>query len=154
MTQEERIERAKERILRDSFVTDSGCWEWLGCRHRHGYADMSLIYNGIRLRLGHVIAYTIFRGEIPEGLELDHTCKFKPCVNPWHVEPVTHAVNLRRAYHSLTSADTVCQNGHSLMPGDLLLRANGKTICVFCNREWQRKYRLKRRPALSSILNE
>ena len=91
-----KIHRARERILSDSYVNDRGCWEWFGSKHHHGYADMSLDVSGKRIRLGHVIAYLIFIGEVPEGKELDHVCRFKACVNPWHLEPVTHAENVRR----------------------------------------------------------
>jgi len=48
-------------------------------------------------QLGHVVSYTLMRGIIPEGLELDHVdCVSRACWNPWHVEPVTHEENMAR----------------------------------------------------------
>lgn len=41
-------------------------------------------------------AYERFVGPIPSELELDHLCRTPRCVNPWHLEAVTHAVNVRR----------------------------------------------------------
>lgn len=46
----------------------------------------------------HRVAYTITKGPIPDELELDHTCDVKACVNPAHLESVTHQENMRRRY--------------------------------------------------------
>ena len=65
----------------------SSCWEWTGTIRKDGYAS------GAQHRLYYVRA----KGPIPAGLELDHLCNNKRCVNPDHLEPVTHAENVRRA---------------------------------------------------------
>lgn len=62
---------------------------------RSGYSQVSI--DGWPFQ-GHVVAYKLMRGEYEEGLELDHyVCQFKPCWNPWHCEPVTHAENCARS---------------------------------------------------------
>lgn len=67
------------------------CWLWTG--HTSGtYAK----YGMFEHRGSHVIAYELLVGPIPDGLEIDHTCEVKTCVNPAHLDPVTHAENMRR----------------------------------------------------------
>lgn len=73
----------------------SGCWLWLGSKTQHGYGQIWL--NG-RIELAHRISYEMFCAEIPATLEIDHLCKNKSCVNPAHLEAVTHQVNTQRAY--------------------------------------------------------
>jgi hypothetical protein len=69
------------------------CWIWTGSVNERGYGRLSI--DGKPRRV-HRIAYELMVGEIPEGLELDHLCNRRACVNPWHLEPVTHAVNIAR----------------------------------------------------------
>ncbi|WP_369010576.1 HNH endonuclease signature motif containing protein, partial [Bacillus cereus] len=45
----------------------------------------------------HRYVYENLSGPIPEGMELDHLCRNPPCVNPDHLDPVTHEENMRRA---------------------------------------------------------
>lgn len=70
------------------------CWIWKGraCRGQ-GYASA-------KHRRAHVIYYELRFGPVPPGLELDHLCEQKRCVNPDHLEPVTHAENVRRGRHT------------------------------------------------------
>lgn len=49
-----------------------------------------------RIRFAHQVFYELHVGPIPRGLELDHLCQNPSCVNPAHLEPVTHAENVRR----------------------------------------------------------
>ena len=50
--------------------------------------------------LAHRVYYERHVGPVPEGLELDHLCRNPGCVNPEHLEPVTHAENIRRGYQA------------------------------------------------------
>jgi len=69
------------------------CWEWSGTRTPNGYGQLR---REGRARLAHRWLFERTVGAIPVGLELDHLCFNPPCVNPAHLEPVTHAENLRR----------------------------------------------------------
>jgi hypothetical protein len=71
------------------------CWEWVGSRDRMGYGRISV--SGIPV-LAHRLVYEAHRGDIPEGLELDHLCFNRGCVNPDHLDPVTHKVNMQRMW--------------------------------------------------------
>lgn len=70
-----------------------GCWEWTGWAKR-GYGQ---VWVGERTFGAHRFSYELHRAEIPDGLQIDHLCRNTLCVNPWHLEPVTGQVNVRRA---------------------------------------------------------
>lgn len=72
------------------------CWPWTGWFNANGYAMLSFRTKQGRTRRAHRIAFELLRGPIPEGLELDHVCRNRGCVNPWHLDAVSHQENLRR----------------------------------------------------------
>lgn len=75
------------------------CWRWTGELSVYGYG----VY---RKRGAHIEMYERARGPVPVGHELDHLCRVHACVNPDHLEVVTHAENVRRgACQRLTEAD-------------------------------------------------
>lgn len=71
----------------------SGCWLWIGSYDRNGYGRFWA--DGGHTQ-AHIISYEEENGPVPEGLELDHKCRVRCCVNPQHLEPVTHAENILR----------------------------------------------------------
>lgn len=93
------------------------CWLWTGSLDSHGYGQFGLGRRGRRC-YAHRWAYEYLRGEIPMGLELDHLCREPACVNPWHLEPVTHLVNVQRGRASEVMkaryAEWTCKAGHSV----------------------------------------
>lgn len=75
------------------------CWIWLGKRDRDGYGEIRISQGGRKFHArAHRASYETYVGPIPDGLEIDHLCGNTSCVNPRHLEPVTHAENMRRAY--------------------------------------------------------
>ena len=79
------------------------CWMWTGAVDKGGYGRGRIRSSGETSALAHRQAYHVLRGSIPTGLELDHLCHQTLCVNPWHLEPVTSAVNLSRRSSSNTT---------------------------------------------------
>lgn len=82
-----------ERLERYTSREDSGCWRWTGTRDSQGYPFLNV--DGVPRR-AHRLMYERVAGPIPAGLELDHLCRVRDCINPSHVEPVTHSENMRR----------------------------------------------------------
>lgn len=81
----------------DYTVEDRGysspCWIWNGRPNNKGYGSVTIAG---RSQYAHRAMYEQEVGLIPSGLELDHLCRVTICVRPEHLDPVKHAVNLRR----------------------------------------------------------
>ena len=85
-----------ERFWSKVVKRDDGCWEWIAARKASGYGVFNTDGRFGPVRRAHVLAYEDRRGPVPDGLEIDHLCRNRWCVNPDHMEPVTHRENLRR----------------------------------------------------------
>ena len=127
---------------------ETGCWEWnTGGRpgdigHGGGYARVW--WQGTR-GYAHRTVYTILKGPIPEGRQLDHLCRVRHCVNPEHLEPVTQRENLLRGdgWAGRLARQTHCKRGH-LLEGDNLRKMSDPTRgreCRLCFNYLRRKER-------------
>ena len=114
------------------------CWIWPGPSNNSGYGTFTP--NGRRSTRGaHRYAYELVRGPIPVGMEIDHVCRNKLCVNPSHLEVVTHRENNLRAggWATAHANATHCPQGH---PYDLINTQfrRGRRYCRECVRAYDR----------------
>lgn len=118
------------------------CWYWAGSHAKSGYGTL---WDGEKNKRAHRVVYEALVGEIPQDLELDHLCKNKLCVNPEHLEAVTHAENMNRVDYSAIKRQvkTHCPKGHLL---DRIRTHYGKTHkeCGTCKKELNRIRSIKR----------
>lgn len=122
-----------ERVIPEP---NSGCWLWMGAASL-GYGRL---YHNRLNRPAHQISYEINVGPIPVGHELDHLCRNPACVNPEHLEPVTHRENVRRGVAGIVSGEqqrskTHCPSGHEYTEDNTYTRQNGHRSCRSCERE-------------------
>ena len=124
------------------------CWLWTASVHRKkgGYGRLGV--NG-RYVLAHCFAYELLVGPVRDGLELDHLCRVTRCVNPAHLEPVTHAVNMDRgiSIQAINGRKTHCDHGHEFTPENTLRRPDGGRRCRTCNNRIQAAYKQRKREA-------
>ena|SRR3990167_3261492 len=123
--------------------TDS-CWNWKGSRIQgYGYFRLG------KWRRAHRISYEWSKGKIPNGLQIDHLCRNRSCVNPNHMELVTLQENVKRGDSGLwQKLKTHCPQGHEYNKeniGSWGLKRN-KRSCKICHklRERNRKALKKR----------
>lgn len=108
-----------------------GCWEWTAGRFEDGYGQFWL--DG-RPRKAHRVSFEMAGGVIPDGLEIDHLCRNRPCVNPDHLEPVTHQENMIRRAASITH----CPRGHEYTTTSAYVSPRGTRNCRECDRQRRR----------------
>lgn len=134
----------QQRLEEQRRITDSGCWEWTGRLHPKGYA---YIGTGGSLRHVHRVAYELWVGPIPDGLQLDHLCRNRCCFNPAHLEPVTREENLRRGIRRCGNMlKTHCKRGHPFDAENTILVPGPKGVgrrCRICYNATQAAFRLK-----------
>lgn len=90
----------------------------------------------------HVLMWEELVGPIPNGLQLDHLCQVKACVNPDHLEIVDGRTNKSRSKITLNGRNirkTHCPQGHSYSGENLYVRPNGHRQCQTCRREQRKK---------------
>lgn len=83
-------------------INENGCWIWNAKARRGGYGLIGIDGKSYR---AHRWMYEQLVGPIPEGLQIDHLCRVRECVNPAHLEPVTHAENGRRGKNTRLTAE-------------------------------------------------
>jgi len=122
------------------------CWLWAGAPSGTGYAGTHI---GGKNMLVHRYSYILDGNDIPEDLELDHLCRNKLCVNPKHLEAVTHEENMKRTVlyrneHNKGYNLPHCKNGHLYTPQTEVYRLDKKynkmrRICRVCINQRRKK---------------
>lgn len=126
------IELLPDRVRRHIAVEDRGhtspCWVWQGyLRPRDGYPDRMRWFGRKVWPFRHL--YEMLVGPIPAGLDLDHLCRVRACVNPEHAEPVTRRENVLRGVSpaAVHARKTHCIHGHTLADAIVRQQRDGST---------------------------
>jgi HNH endonuclease len=127
------------------------CWRWMGTILPNGYGHFRGY--GSKMILAHRFAYEEFVGSIPQGLQIDHLCRNRWCVNPDHLEPVTNRENAFRGVAPSIALHLAgrCARGHSRFYVVNTSERGPRRRCRECENEWQRIRRAKRRAARAKV---
>lgn len=113
------------------------CWIWKGTTTPAGYGRIKIDGKGI---LTHRFTFEHYRGQIDSDKETDHLCRNRVCCNPWHLEPVTHSVNVKRGdieAMSYQKLKTHCPKGHPYSLENTWVNRLGHRFCRKCHAERQ-----------------
>jgi hypothetical protein len=86
------IEIMKSTVKNGIKLNEKGCWEWQGAKHRQGYGHLSFRN---KTTLLHRVSWIIYKGEIPDGLKVCHSCDNPSCCNPEHLFLGTQKDNIK-----------------------------------------------------------
>lgn len=125
--------------LRNNCIKINDCWVWTLFIDPGGYSRTKL--NGKDMT-GHRASYMAFKGEIPEGLHIDHLCRRRNCINPDHLEAVTPKENTLRGFNpaAINARKTVCNRGHLFTNENTYIDLQNKRSCRNCETIWSKQY--------------
>ena len=116
------------------------CWLWTAAINPKGYGQFkhgNMVY-------AHRFSYEQAKGPIPKGLQIDHLCRVRHCVNPDHLEAVSRRTNILRGegFAAKQHRQTHCKNGHLLIRENIYVNKEGHRRCKIChsiNRKQKRR---------------
>lgn len=142
-----KVPTLEHKITRIPF---SGCWLWTGGTNGKGYGIYYTTRGSNKYIVLHRAFYMYYKGEIPDGLCLDHLCRVKCCVNPDHLEAVTVGENTMRGigFAPMNAKKTHCAKGHEYSATNTHHRLTGGRECKQCKTDWEKAFRTspKRKP--------
>lgn len=146
------ITPAIDRLLPRCVEDERGCWVFQGAITQ-GYGAIGLGGRSAGRGYAHRVAYEYFIAEVPAGLDLDHLCRNRACCNPWHLEPVSRAINVDRGLRAKGWAEreiTQCLRGHEFTEENTR-RTAVQRKCITCSRVSARRSQAKARAARKAI---
>ena len=127
------MQEASENRLWSKIVVVESCWIWTAAIDIYGYGMVRIAG---KLTKAHRAFYELRVGRIPYGLVIDHLCHTPACVNPDHMEPVTHKENSLRGngVGACCARQTHCIRGHEFTPENTYRNPEGHRRCRICGR--------------------
>lgn len=137
---------ALERFMRK--VDKQDCWLWTGGLTHDGYGRFyrGLIDGVNRFTIASRFAYEALVGPIPDGLQVDHLCRVRRCVNPAHLRLLTGRENKLAGdtINARNAAKTHCPKNHPYDAVNTYLTPDGRRDCRTCRSEAGRRSRARR----------
>ena len=99
-------EALEKRVRREG-----DCVVWTGHKNSKGYGRVQV--GGNRLRVVHHLAWEQVHGPVPEGMEIDHVCFNRACVNVDHLRVVTRSENTRHRQGAQPNSKSGVRNVHA-----------------------------------------
>lgn len=130
--------REDKELFLSLFEKDGECLRWTGRKNRDGYGRFSGT-------LTHRIAFEMFCGPIPKGMDVDHRCFVRDCGNKEHLRLLPHAVNTGLQRQALAST---CRAGHPRNDRTIYflnVRGRRERFCRVCNAQRVREYQLRKK---------
>lgn len=125
------------------------CWLWQG----NSWTPNG--YGVIDSKVAHKVLYEYLVAPVPDGMELDHLCKIRSCVNINHLEVVTHEENNKRSDSptGINARKQECDYGHTLEGRNLYITPNGRRQCRECVNRRAREYQARKRNLVKEASN-
>lgn len=138
----QRDEPPADRFATKLRPTATGCIEWTGTVTPKGYG---LFYDGTKMVAAHRWAYQQTISPIPDGLQIDHLCRNRRCVNVAHLEVVTAKENQARSPFD-PERRTHCPSGHEYTDANTYRRpGTNSRACRACHKRRNEVYQAKLR---------
>lgn len=125
-------------------IDSNGCWIWSAAIDKDGYGCFRFSHEGGSKSWGHAyrFAYEHYVGKIPSDKQLDHTCRVRSCVNPFHLEIVDLVENVMRgqSFSAQNARKTHCVHNHPLSGSNLYVQpSTGYRYCRQCKRNSEKR---------------
>lgn len=132
------LENLRIRIERHSIPEpNSGCWLWIGASDGRGYGQLATERGASPVK-AHRASLMAFKSEL--GEDTDHLCRQPSCVNPAHLQAVSHRVNCLRGHspNAINARKTHCALGHEFTPGNTYSPPSRPKSrqCLVCHQQW------------------
>lgn len=140
-------DRLAERLWAKVERSD-GCWRWKGSHTHNGYAQIHVKLDRGKwsATVAHRLTYVLEVGPIGDGLVLDHLCRNRGCVNPYHLEPTTDLVNILRGtgFAARHAKKTHCPAGHAYDAANTHVDKRNMRHCRACDAS-RKRLRVRRK---------
>jgi hypothetical protein len=131
----------RDRILRHVAIAASGCWIWTSAVN--GPKAYPIITVKRMALLAHRLSLLVWKGDFDPRADVDHLCRTPRCVNPDHLEAVSHRDNVLRgeSFAAENAARTHCRKGHAFDAENTRIDSGGHRTCRTCARTYEREFR-------------